>query len=156
MSRFGQVVNTHKNKATVSTSRRGICAGCSERSSCSFDNALGKDKPEEVTVINPVKATPGDMVEFDLLGHTELRISLIVWIAPLGGLIAGSVVGTNLYSQLSLSQDIATLIGAGLGFVAAFIPVMIYDRIAAKGVKLLPRIKKIVNKASCPVDPEPE
>lgn len=149
MPRIGYVIETRNEKALISTTRRGICADCAEKSSCSFENALGKETPEEVTVLNPVNARVGDYVHFDLVGHTELKVSLMVWVVPLAGLIAGAIAGANLYETIHLSQDPATLIGAVLGFFLAFSLVMLYDRKAAKDPRLIPRILKVVNAASC-------
>jgi sigma-E factor negative regulatory protein RseC len=142
MSRLGHVIETRGDHATISTSRRGICDGCSEKSSCSFESALGKDTPEEVLALNPVNARVGDHVEFDLPGHTELKVSLVVWGVPVAGLIAGAAAGSNL--GLPLSEDLATLLGAVAGSVLAYLAVMLYDRRAARDSRLKPRILKIV------------
>jgi len=149
MPRIGIVVETTGQSAQVSTARRGVCEGCSDRSSCSFENALGQDKPEIVTVQNPIAARPGQTVEFDLLGHTELKVSLLVWIVPLIGLMAGAALGASLHNRFLLSQDPATLLGAAIGFIAAFVPVMLIDRLAAGKTKYVPSILKVIDPSSC-------
>jgi sigma-E factor negative regulatory protein RseC len=150
MPRIGIVIGTTGQSARVSAPRRGVCEGCSDRSSCSFENALGQDEPEIVVVHNPISARAGQTVEFDLLGHTELKVSLLVWIVPLIGLIAGAAAGASLHEWFSLSQDPATLLGAVIGCVAAFLPVMLFDRMAAGKTKYVPSILKVIDPSSCP------
>lgn len=150
MPRIGYILETDGDRATVSTTRRGICAACSERSSCSFENALGKDVPEEVVVRNGIGARTGDYVEFDLQGHVELKVSLLVWIVPLAGLIAGAAIGAGVHRHLSLEQDPATLLGAVAGFVVSFAVVVLCDRLAAEDARLLPLVLRVVEPSSCP------
>jgi sigma-E factor negative regulatory protein RseC len=146
MTRLGYVVKTHGDRAVISTSRRGVCDGCSEKSSCAFDKALGKDEPVEVEAVNTARALPGDFVEFDLEGHTELKVSLLVWVVPLLGIIAGAVLGT----ACSDAGDIATLIGAAVGFILAFAIVIFVDRRSRDDPRLTPHILKVIKPTSCP------
>ena len=149
MPRIGIVIETTGQSARVSAPRRGVCEGCADRSSCSFENALGEDKPEMVEVHNPIGAQPGQTVEFDLPGHTELKVSLLVWVVPLIGLVTGAVLFASLHERLSLGEDSATLLGAGVGFAAAFLPVVLFDRLAAGKTRYVPSILKVVNPSSC-------
>ena len=150
MSRIGTVIETRGDRALVATSRRGICADCADRSTCSIENALGKDTPDEIEVLNPIGARPGQTVEFDLPGHAELKVSLLIWAVPIVGLIAGAAAGAKLLANLGPSTDLATLIGAVAGISCGFAIVVACDRKAARRRTLVPRIKKIVNPATCP------
>lgn len=156
MSRLGQVVAADGSRAVVATSRRGVCEGCSSKSSCSFENALGKDRPEEIEVENLIGARPGDYVEFDLPGHAELKVSLLVWVVPLAGLVAGAAAGATVHHLLRMARDPATLLGAAVGFLASFSLVKLYDRRAARDSRLLPRILKTVSPAVCEHPPQAE
>ena len=149
MPRIGIVIETTGQSARVSAPRRGVCDGCADRSSCSFENALGQDKPEMGEVYNPIDAQPGQTVQFDLPGHTELELSLLVWVVPLIGLVAGAALLASLHEQLSLGQDSATLLGAGLGFAAAFLPVVLCDRLSVGKTRYVPSILKVVSPSSC-------
>ena len=51
-------------------------------------------------------------VEFDLPGHSELKISLVLWAVPLLGLVAGAAAGAGLHPLLPVGRDLATLLGA--------------------------------------------
>jgi sigma-E factor negative regulatory protein RseC len=149
MSRIGTVRELNGNYAIISTSRRGICEGCSDKSSCSFDNALGKSVPEVIMAVNPVQAKPGDQVEFDLTGHTELKTSLIVWIVPLIGLILGAAAGSYFHGLFGLTVDSGTLIGLGLGLLAGFSLVVVYERFIVVKESTLPVLLKIMPNQSC-------
>ena len=106
---------------------------------------------EEVTARNPVHAGPGDHVEFDLGGHTELKISLLVWVVPLIGLMAGAIAGASLHHLVSLGRDVATLIGFVVGGGLAFGLVIAIDRRARGDARLVPEILRILPTGSCSI-----
>jgi positive regulator of sigma E activity len=68
-------------------------------------------------------------------------------------LIAGAAVGAFLHERVSISQDPATLLGAAIGFIAAFLPVILFDRLAAGKTKYIPSILKVINPSSCTDSP---
>ena len=138
------------DRARLTTGRRGVCEGCSTREACSIDDSSGP--LEEVVAINAVCAQVGDQVSFDFQGHTELYLSLVVWGMPLVGLVLGAVVGALAHSSVALSQDVATLVGALLGFCLAFAVVGVLDRIFTGDARLLPRIVKVTVPGSCLAD----
>lgn len=149
MSRIGTVRELDGKYAIISTSRRGICEGCSDKSSCSFDNALGKSVPELITTVNAIQAKPGDLVEFDLAGHTELKTSLIVWIIPLIGLILGAVTGSTYHDWFGWTVDSATLIGLGCGLALGFGLVIVYERYFVIRESVLPVLLRIMTDQPC-------
>ena len=149
MPRVGLLIEALGEQATVRASRRGVCADCSGSGACSFENALGKGEPETVTVYNPIRARPGDYVEFDLTGHTELKVSLLVWVVPLVGLVLGAVAGSAAHVRLSMGPDVATLLGAIAGFIAAFAVVKWVDRRSGRDARLVPHILKVVDPSAC-------
>ena len=112
--------------------------------------------PEEPQVVffGATEAWVGDLVEFELSGHTELKVSLIVWAVPLAGLILGAVAGAGFYETIGLDRDPATLLGALLGLAVAFLAVLAFERRAKGDERLLPHILKVVNPSSCPTGPE--
>ncbi len=157
MTTIGFVVGTNGPHAEVSTSRTGACGACSERSACGVDG--GPSRAEIVTADNPIGARPGDLVELHLATATAMRLTALVWILPLVGLVLGAVGGATLPGALGLhigrdlGQDGAVLIGAGLGLAAAFALLRAVDRRAAGDRSLVPTIVKVVQDASCPTGP---
>jgi sigma-E factor negative regulatory protein RseC len=153
MPRYGVIIKTDSKKALIKTSRRSICAECSDKASCSFESALGKDSPEEVEAQNPINARVGDHVEFDLPGRTELKLSLVIWGLPIVGLVAGAALGFRLHSIFSISSDAAALIGAFAGLSLFFLVLVAYDRLARNNISLVPVIIRRADPASCPDRP---
>jgi sigma-E factor negative regulatory protein RseC len=154
MPRIGLVLELDEEKglAYISTSRRGVCDGCGDSSSCSLEGGGGSETAEVVTAKNKVSAHAGDTVEFDLEGHTELKISLIVWIGPLLGLFTGAFTGSGLAQPLGMSEDAGTLLGAVLGFLIAYGMVMVYDRLIRNDSQLKPSILRVLT-SSCSIPP---
>jgi len=154
MSRTGTILKTSGNHALVATTLRGVCDGCSDRSKCSLDDPFAsaseasEELLENITALNPLQAQPGDHVEFDLPGHTELSLSVLVWIVPLLGLIAGAVLGAYTHQLLSMDRDSATLLGLVAGAAAAFAVVMRIDRKASGDERLTPVILKVLSSSS--------
>ncbi len=153
MPRIGTVLAVDGDQARVETSRRGICDGCSDHSSCAVEGFASKGISEQVTARNLVHARPGDHVEFELSGHTELKISIIVWVVPLIGLVAGAIAGSKLHHLVPFGRDVATLIGLVVGAGLAFGPVIALDRRARDDTNLVPEIRKILPSGSCPSTP---
>jgi sigma-E factor negative regulatory protein RseC len=170
MSRTGTVLKTSGDHALIATTRRGVCDGCTDRSKCSFDDPFtnaSEEDLEKITALNPVHAQPRDHVEFDLPGHTELSLSILIWIVPLLGLIIGAIIGANAHQLLSMDRDSATLLGLVSGAAAAFAVLRRIDRKAAGDERLTPVILKILSsfpsttascssRPSCPGSSNPE
>lgn len=152
MPRQGIVIETRADTALISTSRRGVCGECAQRPSCSFESALGSDASDEVLANNPLGATPGDQVEFDLPDGVELKLSILIWAVPVIGLLAGAIIGSRLSPALSLPENTAALIGAVAGLFISIVPVIVYDRLAANDPRLVPSITKITRTQCKEVD----
>ncbi len=144
MSRVGTIVRVTEEHALIETTRRGVCDGCADHAKCAVEGAVASDRIENVLARNPIEAQPGDLVEFDLSGHAELKISLVVWVVPLIGLVAGAVLGANVHGAISLGRDVATLVGTALGGALAFGLVILIDRRARGSKELTPEVLKVV------------
>ena len=144
MARKGFITQVKGNIAVVASTKRGICAECADKGSCGLEDGHNSDLPEEVNALNPIGAKAGDWVEFDLPGHAELRLSFIIWVVPLIGLIAGAGLAESLLGSTGLSGDALAAIGGVVGCALSFIPVVAYDRRMAKGKGVQPVITKVV------------
>ena len=149
MTTLGFVLQTDGTRASVSTSRTGACGHCSERGACGVDGG-GSARSEVVTAENPIGARPGDLVELHLATGTAMRLSALIWLLPLAGLVGGGALGASLHERVGLGEDAGVLIGAVVGMAAAFGLLRIADRRAAGDQALVPTIAKIVQNASCP------
>jgi sigma-E factor negative regulatory protein RseC len=102
-----------------------------------------------VTADNSFGARPGDTVELELAGRMELRLSLLIWVVPLVGLVAGAVAGMLIGGRLAVDEDLGVLAGAVAGFALAFLFLRPIDRKAARDVRLVPRVARVTARASC-------
>ena len=151
MPRHGIITEVKADQAMVTTVRRGVCDECGDCGSCALEIGMGKNVPDQVLVNNPIGARVGDYVEFDLAGHAELKLSALIWIVPVIGMVTGAVLGDRLFSTAAGSSDQAALLGAVLGLVITFIPLMIYDRLVARDQRLVPAIIRRVPAKSCSI-----
>jgi sigma-E factor negative regulatory protein RseC len=150
MPRTGYVLSVDSSQATISTKKRGVCDSCSEAGNCGMDTELIKEQPEIVVAENPLGARVGDFVDFDLPDGQELRVSLLIWIVPLIGMVIGVAGGAVLADSLPVSQDLAAVLGAAVGLLAAFGVLRIVDRRAEGDERLTHRVTRVVTPvASC-------
>lgn len=151
----GIVIRTEGSRADVSTTRRGACATCAEASACFVPDI--ESCQETVSVRNLIGAQPGDTVELGLPANAVLRLSALVWVVPLAGLLLGAVAGAVLGAQLSASgassagagsatSDLLALFGALVGTGAAFAVLRRIDRRAAGDPRVTPRIARVVER----------
>jgi len=146
MPRSGFIIETMGERARIKAGKRGFCAGCSREDSCP-EGAVQESVADVVEALNPVGAQLGDFVEFDLPGHMEVKLSLLVWGFPLVGLLAGAAVGHALGSALGCLPELAGPLGAVAGLASGLAPVVVCERRAA-GYRFLPVIGRVVT-TSC-------
>ena len=132
----GIVIETSENKAKVKASRHGDCENCGV---CPGDNAM------VVAVQNPIDASVGQRVAFEIQEANMLMAAFVVYILPLLALMVGAISGGILAKNLG--QDVlAFQIGGGIMFFAVAVVYMKrYDRAVKKNDQLLPVITKILN-----------
>lgn len=149
MSRYGIIIDTDAGRARVSAAPRGPCGECTGQGACALHIGGTGGNPEVVTADNRLGARPGDTVELELPGRMELKLSLLIWVVPLVGLIGGAVAGTLLAGRLAADEDVTALAGSVLGFLLSFVFLRRVDRKAAGGAQLVPRVARVVARAAC-------
>lgn len=153
-SRVGVVltVDSGNARAEVSALGSGACESCSGKGGCGINVARPPDQTQRLTAANPIGARPGDTVEFDLPGHGELTLSLLVWIVPMVALIAGAALGYVAGGRFIGDADLGAILGASAGFGGAFALLRRIDRKAADIPSMQPHILRIVHRAGEPVE----
>ncbi len=144
MPRTGLVLSVDGSRATISTMKRGVCEDCAEAGACNANVSIIKEKPEVVVADNTLGARAGEMVDFDLPEGQELRVSLLVWVVPLIGMVIGVAVGAFASESLPVSQDVGAVVGAALGLLAAFGVLRVIDRRSETDERLTLRIIRVV------------
>jgi sigma-E factor negative regulatory protein RseC len=95
----GVVVAVAGDSAEVETRRQGACGSCSANGACGTSllaRYLGR-KPLLLRARNLAGAAPGDLVVVGVPEDGLMRASLVAYLVPLLGLIAGGIAGPVLY-----------------------------------------------------------
>jgi sigma-E factor negative regulatory protein RseC len=113
-----QVVRTEGDYAWVKIRPHSPCGNCDPKTGCKsvaitrlFGNAQ-----ENYRVSNPIHAAPQDLVTIAVADGVLLRTALWAYGLPLLLLLLGAAIA----SVLMPGQELATLIGACLGFLVGF------------------------------------
>ncbi len=138
---IGVVRSVEGMVATVSVPKKSGCEGCS----------LKVCKPEEqsmvIEALNPVKARVGQKVRIVMKPYTYLKGSIIVYGIPALALIAGAVVGKEIFSPYfkRFDPDIVSAV-FGLGaFVVSFLLIKLWSAKVNKKVESKPLIEEILD-----------
>jgi len=107
----GVVIRVSPTTAWVKTMRTSACETCEAKGTC---HTLGGGKEMEVEAINTPKAQVGDKVIIGFETASLIKISFLVYVFPILGLIAGAAIGQELAPAWNLSAPAFSVI---LGFV---------------------------------------
>lgn len=126
-----EVTAVNSPYAQVVTQRRSSCSGCSTKG-CGTGalSELFAARSQEMKVLNPIDAHPGDHVVIGLDEGALLRGSLAVYLVPLLTMIAGGVLGEVLAPSLLPAQgsEYLSLPAAFAGLAAGFFWVRRFGR----------------------------
>ncbi len=142
----GTVVAVSDDKIWVQTIRQSTCGSCSARKGCGQGvlARMSDGRANQVRVHNTCGATVGDPVVLGIGESQLLRASLLVYALPLGALLTGSLTGAGLWP----GQDLAAIIGGGLGLAAGFLALKLLTGKAEEAARLQPALLRIdVNQA---------
>ncbi len=149
--RKGIVIGLEGAYARVSTRKRGACEGCGQNGLCF---GTGADDPDDLLVRNSISAQVGDTVTFGLPDGSMTRAGMIAYLLPLGGLIAGAMLGQSL-SIADWTQDAKAMSGGAVGFAVSFGLAMLLDRLLKGSARYEARVLEVVptGAESCRVRP---
>ncbi|MBO6849160.1 MAG: SoxR reducing system RseC family protein [Marinobacter sp.] len=141
ISESGKVVAVDGDRVWVQTIRNSACQSCSARQGCgqrALASATG-GRANQIRVLNRLNAQVGDDVMLAIEETALLRASLLVYAVPLLLMVAGAMIG----HQLSGSEDLAAMVGAGLGLGGGFVLARRAQRKSADQYE--PRMTRIVS-----------
>ncbi len=131
MRQKATVIETLENEtARVRVLRSSMCEGCEKRAdgkACACSLLLGGAKEMIVTVQNGLSACTGDDVEIESETSAVLGYAAIVFLLPIVGALAFYCIADVLFDTPQ-----AEWIAALVGFVLAFMPAVLLDRINRK------------------------
>lgn len=150
-SEQGIVSRVEDTAAWVTTIRTSACESCEAHGACSV---LGGGKEMEVKVDNPLGSRVGDRVVIRFETGSLLKISFLVYIFPVLGLIGGAVAGEKISAIYELGKTLPSVAGAFLGFFLAFgVLRLTGNRLTARS-EYRPKVVRILE-AGRGIPPEP-
>lgn len=140
----GIVLQMLGDRVRVAVRRSGACRGCSEMTHGCACSLMGNDPEAVVTAFNEAGAKIGDMVELSLPEGALLWASVAAYLLPVILLTAGSVGGHLLSDRLSISADVAAIMGAAAGLAFGVSATWMVSRYAARTGRTTPRITGVL------------
>ena len=138
---IGVVRSAEGMVATVAVPKKSGCEGCSMKA-C---------KPDEqfmvIEALNPVKALVGQKVRVGINSYTYLKGSVIIYGIPAISLIAGAVIGKEIFSPYFKRYDpdiVSALFGFG-AFLLAFLGIKLWSSKVSRKADLKPVIEEILS-----------
>jgi sigma-E factor negative regulatory protein RseC len=129
-----RVVSVDRKFALVETEQRASCGSCQSQSSCGTSLLAGlfKRRHNQLKVLNPVDAKPGEQVVIGLQEQALLKISVLAYLLPLLTMILAAILTATLIQGLApyltlsigeLPQVVGGLLGliGGLYFLKALV-----------------------------------
>lgn len=140
MEEIGTVKSTQGMFAKVSVPRKSVCEGCTAGTCTPDEQAM------EIEAINKARARAGQRVRVVVKTYTYLKGSILVYGIPALALIAGAILGKEVFSSYFKDTDpdiISAIFGFG-AFVLAFLGIKIWSIFAEKKTESKPVIEEIL------------
>jgi sigma-E factor negative regulatory protein RseC len=132
--------------AAVRIQRSSACSQCESRGTC---HALS-DKEMMLQVSNEIGAEVGDHVEVSLPGGSLVKLSLLVYLAPIVALILAASAAGHWSHVVGMESTLASILGGALGMGAAFYTLKRADRSAERNRRYHPRLTRILVSETLP------
>ncbi|MFZ5907788.1 MAG: SoxR reducing system RseC family protein [Nitrospirota bacterium] len=137
----GLVKSAEGMVAKVLVERKNACEGCTSGMCKPADQSM------EIEALNPLNAHAGQKVRVEIRPYSHMRGSLIVYGIPVLSLVAGAVLGREVFSLFLKNLDsdsVSALFGFGaFGISLLFIKVW-STRLTEKKPGMKPMIKEII------------
>lgn len=139
----GVVVNIKGNRAFIKTGKGTSCESCVARETC--HGVIGTNEVI-IEAENPINAKFGDRVIVMIGTATLLKASLLLYLGPVAGLIAGVVLGQIFVKQFALTLNPDLLSGViGLFFlIITFFGIRLYGKMLEKKEGFRPVVVRVV------------
>ena len=140
MEEIGTVKSTTGVFAKVSVPKKSVCEGCTA-GTCKPD-----EQSMEIDAVNKAGAKAGQRVRVVIKSYTYLKGSMLVYGIPAIALIAGAVLGKEIFSSQFKDTDpdiVSAIFGFGL-FLIAFLGIKLWSLKAEKKAETKPVIEEIL------------
>ncbi|MEJ2427273.1 MAG: SoxR reducing system RseC family protein [Candidatus Thiodiazotropha sp.] len=118
-----RVVRVDGGFAVVETQQQAACGSCQSAGSCSTSvlSGLFKRHDNEMRVLNTLDVHPGERVIIGVQERALVKLSLLAYLMPLVGLIAGAIVADLwVRSLLMLHGELPQIFGGLSGLAGGF------------------------------------
>lgn len=132
------VVAVEGEYAWVETQRRSSCGSCSVKGcgTGALSKILG-GRQQQLKVLNPIHAKPGDQVVLGVREQDLLKGSLAVYIVPLLAMFGGALLGEVLAPQWGVKAETLSLFFGLLGLGGGFLWLHRYNRVLSREGRLM-------------------
>lgn len=140
----GVVVAVLSDGVWIETQRQSGCQSCSSRGGCGvgiMQKALNR-RQHKVRVQTDLPVQVGDHVRLLLPAAALVQASVLMYLLPLLGLIAGAVAG-----QILFSSDGASIGSAALGFIFVLLLIARQQNGLSRSGRYAPRIEQVLFKS---------
>lgn len=138
----GVVKEVRGKKALVITERKEQCGQCMAKGFCDM---LGGGKEMLSEALNSVGAKADDIVLIGIPSGTVTKASIVLYMIPAIGLVAGAALGHYIGKLYSLNLDLSAFIGSLAGVGISMISVRLFSNILSKRPSFQLEIIKIIN-----------
>lgn len=93
------------------------CSACSAKSSCSSSSPFDfmRKEPQQMRVLNPVYARPGESVIIGMQGDALVLYSLLAYLLPLVGMVLAAILGHGLLALANIEGEAGVILAALAG-----------------------------------------
>jgi sigma-E factor negative regulatory protein RseC len=137
----GIVIRADTKTAWIKTTKTGACESCSAKSSC---HTLGGGKEMEVEAINEAGARIGDQVVIGFKTASLMKVSFLLYIFPILGLIAGAIVGEAVAPYFSMNKSLSALLIGGFVFFLCYLFIRKKGNELAKDNSYRPKVIRVL------------
>ncbi len=140
MEEIGVVKSVEGALARVSVPKKSVCEGCTA-GTCKPD-----DQSMEIEAVNKANATPGQKVRVVVKTYSYIRGSIIVYGIPAIALVAGAVLGKEVFSSYlkKMDPDIASAVFGFGALVISFLGIKLWSIRAGRQTDSKPVIEEIL------------
>jgi sigma-E factor negative regulatory protein RseC len=125
--REGIVIARRDDVITIQLDPAGSCGACPAKGACGVELS-GAPRRTEIQAVDERDLEVGVRVHVDLSGTPALRISAVLFLLPVAGLVLGAFVGSWLLAgRWALTPDAAQALSGFAGLVLALVPVGIVE-----------------------------
>jgi len=125
------VLKVEGQMALVEAQRQSSCGACNAKKGCGtgmLENSLGR-RAMQMKAVNQCDAQPGDEVVVAVPEKGFIKTAFFTYLLPLLLMLVGALVSQRLsQGWIWANQDIAALVGAGIGFIVALLVLRGYSQ----------------------------